>query len=113
VEGADVYMIRNVLHDWSDKYAAKILGNLILSLKKGARVLVCDRCLPEPGSLSPYQARQPRASDLYMKGIQNARERDGTDWTQFFESVDPRFEFLEITTPKGSYLSMISVTWEG
>jgi hypothetical protein len=60
VKGADIYLIRNVLHDWSDKYAARILGNLIPSLKKGARVLVCDRCLPPPGALSPYQARQPR-----------------------------------------------------
>lgn len=60
VKGADVYLVRNVLHDWPDKYAAKILGNLIPSLKKGARVLVNDRCLPLPGTLSPYQARQPR-----------------------------------------------------
>lgn len=25
-----------------------------------------------------------RASDLYMKGIQNAKERDPTDWAQLF-----------------------------
>ena len=60
VKGADIYFIRNVLHDWSDKYAAKIEGNLIPALKKGARVLVNDRCLPSPGALSPYKARQPR-----------------------------------------------------
>ncbi|TVY16272.1 O-methyltransferase gsfB [Lachnellula arida] len=113
VKGADIYLIRNVLHDWSDKYAAKILGNLIPALKKGARVLVNDRCLPPPGALSPYKSRQPRASDLYMKGIQNAKERDSADWTQLFESVDPRFKNLEVISPQGSFLSMISVTWEG
>lgn len=60
VKGADIYLIRNVLHDWSDKYAAKILGNLIPALKKGARILVNDKCLPPPGALSQYKARQPR-----------------------------------------------------
>jgi hypothetical protein len=48
-----------------------------------------------------------------MKGIQNAKERDATDWAQLFESVDPRFKSLEVQTPKGSFLSMICVTWEG
>lgn len=60
VKDADIYLIRNVLHDWSDKYAAKILGNLIPALKKGARVLVNDRCLPPSGALSLYKSRQPR-----------------------------------------------------
>lgn len=53
-----------------------------------------------------------RASDLYMKGIQNAKERDFADWTQLFKSVDPRFANLEVISPQGSYLSIISVTWE-
>jgi hypothetical protein len=35
VKGADIYLLRIVLHDWPDKYAAKILGNLIPALKKG------------------------------------------------------------------------------
>lgn len=54
-----------------------------------------------------------RASDLYMKGIQNAKERDSTDWEQLFKSVDPRFKILEIKSPKGSYLSLICAIWEG
>lgn len=48
-----------------------------------------------------------------MKGIQNAKERDATDWAQLFESVDPRFKHLEIKSPPGSFLSLICVTWEG
>ena len=54
-----------------------------------------------------------RASDLYMKGIQNAKERDSADWAKLFESVDPRFKNLEVISPQGSFLSIISVTWEG
>ncbi|PQE34045.1 6-hydroxytryprostatin B O-methyltransferase protein [Rutstroemia sp. NJR-2017a WRK4] len=99
VKGADTYLLSNVLHDWSDKYAAQIIRNLVLALKKGARVLVCDRCLPAPCQLSMYKERKQRlmtvrADDLYMKGIQNAKGRDPSDWEQLFESVDSRFKVV-------------------
>jgi hypothetical protein len=48
-----------------------------------------------------------------MKGIQNARGRDRTDWEQLFGSVDPRFKSFEVGTVEGSELSTICVTWEG
>lgn len=54
-----------------------------------------------------------RASDLYMKGIQNAKERDATDWAELFASVDSRFGVPEVKTVAGSALSMICATWEG
>ncbi|KAI8941843.1 hypothetical protein NX059_003042 [Plenodomus lindquistii] len=34
VRGADIYLLRWVLHDWSDKYCIMILQNLIPALKK-------------------------------------------------------------------------------
>jgi hypothetical protein len=54
-----------------------------------------------------------RNSDLYMKGIQNARERDEDDYVQLFKSVDSRFTFDGVVRPEGSVLSVISATWEG
>jgi hypothetical protein len=60
VKGADIYYLRWILHDWSDKYAMKILQSLIPALKKGARVLVSDLCLPAPCTLSPYKERSAR-----------------------------------------------------
>ncbi|TGO45530.1 hypothetical protein BOTNAR_0659g00040 [Botryotinia narcissicola] len=113
VKGADLYLICSVLHDWSDKYAARILQNLIPALKRGARILVCDRVLPAPCTLVPHQMRRQRADDLYMKGIQNARVRDPNDWEQLFVSVDERFKSFRVGTVDGSELSTICVTWEG
>ena len=55
VKGADVYFFRSIIHDWHDKYAIKILRNLIPALKGGARVIFNEICLPEPGILSCYQ----------------------------------------------------------
>lgn len=51
---ADVYYIRQVLHDWPDKYSIKVLRQQIPALKKGAKLLLNESLLPEaPGSSLP------------------------------------------------------------
>ena len=57
VKGADVYYLRWILHDWSDKYAIRILRSLIPALKDGARILLSEYVLPEPGEKSAFQER--------------------------------------------------------
>lgn len=51
VKGADIYLFRWILHDWSDKYCVKILQSLIPALKKGAKIIINDICIPPPGML--------------------------------------------------------------
>lgn len=51
VLGADVYILRWILHDWSDKYAIRILRALRPALKSDARVLIMEQVLPEPGTI--------------------------------------------------------------
>ena len=60
LKGADVYFFRMVLHDWSDKYCVRILRNLIPALKQGAKILINDFCLPDPGTILTYQERNAR-----------------------------------------------------
>jgi hypothetical protein len=60
VAGADVYLLRFVLHDWSDKYCVKVLKQLIPALKRGAKVVIQDHLLPEPGALGMLQEMQLR-----------------------------------------------------
>lgn len=51
VTGADVYMFRFVIHDWSDKYVVRILQNIVPSMKKKtARIVIMDYVLVSPGS---------------------------------------------------------------
>ena len=64
VENADVYLFRRILHDWSDEYALRILKSLTPALKPGARVVISDHVLPEPGDLSTYKERQLRCVPL-------------------------------------------------
>ena len=64
VKNADVYFIRYTLHNWSDEYCFKILRNLIPALKSGARVVVQDHLLPEPGTLGLLKDREIRYVDV-------------------------------------------------
>lgn len=50
VHGADVYFFRWIFHNWADKYALRILENLIPALKPGSRIVLNEWCLPEPNT---------------------------------------------------------------
>lgn len=52
-EKADVYFFRMVLRCWGDQYAVKILKAQIPALRLGAKILIQDAVLPEPGSATP------------------------------------------------------------
>ncbi|OKL59534.1 hypothetical protein UA08_04988 [Talaromyces atroroseus] len=58
VVGADVYFFRYILHNWSDKYAERILKGLVPSLKDGARI-VCYEFLPGNSSTTAWSEKQP------------------------------------------------------
>lgn len=60
IKDADVYLLRYVLHDWGDKYCIDIIRNLVPALKRGARIVVQDHVLPEPGTMGLLQEMQMR-----------------------------------------------------
>ena len=57
---AAVYLFRQIFHNWADVNVIKILRMLVPVLQPGARVLVHDLILPEPGTMSLLQDRQIR-----------------------------------------------------
>jgi O-methyltransferase domain len=64
VKGADLYLLRWILHNWPDAYAVKIIQNLISALKRGARILVVEHVMPEPRVLGRYAERQARYREI-------------------------------------------------
>ncbi len=60
VHGADVYLLRMILHDWSDKYAIKILRALVPALKPGAKVVINDRVIPGRHQVHYLEEREAR-----------------------------------------------------
>lgn len=61
VKGADVYLLRLILHDWSDKYAKLIIKALIPALKPNAKVVINDRVIPEFGEADYLREREARS----------------------------------------------------
>ena len=67
--GADAIMIKSIIHDWSDERCIRILRNCRRVLKRGARLIVIDRVVPD--ELEPIVANLSVVmSDLNMlRGI--------------------------------------------
>ncbi|KAI1364913.1 S-adenosyl-L-methionine-dependent methyltransferase [Xylaria arbuscula] len=111
--GADVYFFRWIFHNWSDKYSIEILRKHIPALKKGAKIVINDNLVPQPGVLSRWQEDRLRSMDLTMTEIQNSYEREADDWARLFKRADPRFKFLEAKQPPGSNLGFVVAEWSG
>jgi hypothetical protein len=114
VRGADVYLLRAVLHNWSDKYAVKVLRGLIPALKKGAKVVVNDVVVPEAGSTPKPAEVRTRVSDLVQLVMNNSGDRELAEWVKLFETADSRFGYKGATLIPGSTrLWILVVEWEG
>lgn len=111
VKDADIYFFRWVFHNWSDKYCIRILRSHIPALKKGARIVINDYVLPEPGTLPNHWEEKMRAMDLTMMEMQNSKERELEDWENLFQEADARFEFKGGFQPSGSNLWILEVEW--
>ncbi|KAL9025549.1 MAG: hypothetical protein Q9196_005649 [Gyalolechia fulgens] len=113
VQGADVYLLRLILHDWSDKYCIMIIRALIPALKAGAKVIVNDRVIPALGEAHYLVERESRDYDMYMLAFQNAKERTAEDWKSLFREADERFELTRVEQPPKATLAVVEVTWKG
>jgi hypothetical protein len=46
---ADAYIMRMICHDWPDDLSSQILGHLVPALQDGARIILIETIVPEPG----------------------------------------------------------------
>jgi 6-hydroxytryprostatin B O-methyltransferase len=107
--GADVYLLRTILHDWPDTDAIKILKGVVNAMTSSSRLLVMDMVLPKPGSGSSTHEAALRQKDLMMIGTFNAKEREEEEWINLLKKADPRLVVKAISRPAGSELSVIEV----
>ena len=68
---ADLYVLKNILHDWDDATAAKILANVRAAMRPGARLVLVEQ-LQERNEPTPFAS----ITDLQMlTQCDNGRER--------------------------------------
>ncbi|MGE5169243.1 MAG: methyltransferase [Rudaea sp.] len=54
-QGADIYLLMRVLHNWSDAECERILRNCRAAIAQGGRLLVCEQILePDPAVGDPF-----------------------------------------------------------
>ncbi|KAH7094399.1 O-methyltransferase-domain-containing protein [Paraphoma chrysanthemicola] len=108
---ADVFLLRMIIHDWPDESAITILTHLRNALKKpGARVVVMDTILPQPGTISILQERQLRVRDLTMMQVFNAKEREFDTWTSLVKRAG--LKILNTSQPEGSNMGLLELGLE-
>ncbi|KAL3484502.1 hypothetical protein BJX62DRAFT_243885 [Aspergillus germanicus] len=87
-QGAAVYFLRMILHDWPTDDAINILSHLVPALGKNSRIIVMDSLLPDLGSVPLTKERLLRVQDLTMLQNFNDGERVLEDWRQMFARVE-------------------------
>ena len=101
VRGADVYFLRRILHDWSDKYVQKIVRALLPAMGPRSRILVNDFVFPQRGQIPWMAERMLTTLDMQMMIGLNSRERSIEEWTQVFVAADPRFQLKSVVQLPG------------
>ncbi|WP_280385560.1 methyltransferase [Nocardia wallacei] len=71
--GADLYLLKSIMHDWDDERAAVILGHIERVLPAGGRVLIIEPILPDV--VDDSVPRNMYISDLNMLVNLGGRER--------------------------------------
>jgi len=82
VPEADVYLLKQVLHDWTDEQCVTILANCARSLRPGGRVIIVEFVLPDGDEFS-----EARMMDLNMLVMLPGRERSAAEYEALLEKA--------------------------
>jgi hypothetical protein len=102
--GADVYLLKKVIHDWHDERARVVLANCRAAMPKHARLLMIDLVIP-PGNGPSYA----KLLDLLMLVYAGGRERTETEHRSLLASAGLS---LERIVPTSSGISIIEARIE-
>ena len=83
--GADVYMLKHVLHGYSDDTAVAILRNCRAAVPPTGSLLVIEFVLPDVVSKPAPELVFRFMSDLNMMAVTGGRERSEHEWRQLLE----------------------------
>ena len=89
---ADAYLLSNVLHDWADREAERILRAVRRSAPRHAEVLVLESPLPEGG-----EAHHAKVLDIVMLALTGGRERTQREYQALFEAAGFRLDRVAAT----------------
>ncbi|KAA1251593.1 hydroxyneurosporene methyltransferase [Mycobacterium simiae] len=93
--GADAYLLKNIIHDWPDGDAVRILRNVRAAAGTGQKVLLVEQVIPSHRREFPG-----KWADLEMLVSLDARERTAGEYQRLFEQAGFRMtRVVETTSP--------------
>lgn len=104
-QGADIYILKNVIHGYDNDKAKQILQNCYAVMKAGGRLLILEVVLPELIDHECPVMETILMSDLNMLAVTGGRERKETEWKILLESS--HFDLHRIIPVPGMMISII------
>ncbi|MEE6139023.1 methyltransferase [Mycobacterium sp. 050128] len=101
-EGGDAYVLKNVIHDWPEQDAVRILKNVRAAAPAGARLLLCEFVIPDHD-----RDFHGKWVDIEMLVVAGARERTADEYGRLFDQAGFRLNRVVDTV---SPLSIIEAT---
>jgi hypothetical protein len=82
--GADLYLLKSIVHDWDDERATAILARCAEAMKESARLVLIERFQNAGSSLGTAM------SDLHMLLMFGARERTTDEYAALLDAAGLR-----------------------
>ncbi|OBF78386.1 hydroxyneurosporene methyltransferase [Mycobacterium sp. 852002-51613_SCH5001154] len=101
-QGGDAYVLKNVIHDWPEEDAVRILKNVRAATRTGARLLLCEFVIPDHD-----RDFHGKWVDIEMLVVAGARERTAEEYGRLFDRAGFRLNRVVDTV---SPLSIIEAT---
>jgi hypothetical protein len=77
--GADAYIMKRIVHDWSDEQCGKILSSCRAGVTNGGKLLVVDSVVPADAKYDPV-----KVMDLVMMLFSGGKERTEKEFSALF-----------------------------
>ena len=98
-QGADVYVLKKVVHDWNDKQAAVILRNCRDAMTPHGRVLIAETIIPAGNEPNPI-----KLIDVNMLAVTGGLERTQAEYASLLAAAGLRLERVISTSQPISVL---------
>ncbi|HKP40188.1 methyltransferase [Mycobacterium sp.] len=103
-DGGDAYLMKNIIHDWPDDDAVRVLRNVRSAIQPSGKLLLLESVLPERSS-SDFGM----VLDLEMLIAVGGKERTRSEWTDLLRHAGFRLERVVRTATPVSIVEAIPV----
>jgi hypothetical protein len=96
-EGADLYLLSRIVHDWNDEKATRLLTNCRRAMALGGKVVLVEMVLPEKVGTT-VRDQDERMNDLNMLVRDGGQERTQAEFAALFAAARLRLQSIVQTT---------------